>query len=376
MKKLLLVGATLLAVGLSQPTNAEASTTESKVVSTQTESVALSEDDLVDMLKDVTSNYKAFMKQAVSDVFKTWTIKFNTEIDPDTFNRDNVYVVDEQGEKLMTVVKYKEGTNEGVIMAPGIGYEKGVNYTLVVTEDVKTTKGVALSQGVTMNFELSGDDSQQNDKDIHEYSKEELEDWIDKEEELTRLREYPIKNEFWDNLDEANENLRTRTGWNDEEVDRVFLQPSKEFMQLYFNRDYSTIGESFKEDIKYFFRHDHTYRGKEYDAFGELPNLFDALVQDTKEEKRISESIFVTDLSMVHQMHEGWNTNNRIRGTQYIRYTSGSHLPEELDLNKWYKRDVDVQLANYAGNNTITWETAMYVFDGVYELTSYEEVEK
>ncbi|WP_272913639.1 hypothetical protein [Pontibacillus yanchengensis] len=39
-----------MTVGLSQPTNAEASSTESKVISFKTESVALSKDDVVDIV--------------------------------------------------------------------------------------------------------------------------------------------------------------------------------------------------------------------------------------------------------------------------------------------------------------------------------------
>ncbi|MYL53761.1 hypothetical protein GLW08_10475 [Pontibacillus yanchengensis] len=375
MKRLLLVGVSILTIGVYQPISVDASNQELNV---ENEAGAISKGNIVDQLRDVKSDFKELMKKSISDGSKTWTINFNTEIDSETFNNESVYVVDGEGNKLTTKVTYIDESKEGVVYAPDTGYKKSVNYTLIVTEDVKTNKGVALSQGVTMKFELSGDDSEQSSKDIHDFSKEELEAWIDKEEDLTRLREYPVQNDMFNNdLKKTNDEFMSTPGNTEDVMNEYFLQPASGYMEAYYNRNYKIIGEQFKDEISYYFKSSHIHNDVFY-AKENLKKMFEVFVQETREEKLNSESIFVTDLSMYYQaMDDLGFPSDRMRGTQYIKYKSGNVLPEGVELNKWYKRDVDVKLLNNAVNrNIITWETAVYAFDGILPLSSYEKVSK
>lgn len=104
-------------------------------------------------------------------------------------------------------------------------------------------------------------------------------------------------------------------------------------------------------------------------------DMFEVFVQEAKDEKRISESIFVTDVSMVHlQEPDQFTTHNMVRGTQYIRYTSGNNLPEGIQLNKWYKRDLDVRY--FAETKEVPWEATYDVYHSIYPITEFEEVKE
>ncbi|OEH92537.1 S-layer homology domain-containing protein [Bacillus solimangrovi] len=207
---------------------------------------------------------------------------------------------------------------------------------------------------------------------LHQFSKAELEKYIDKEADLERLRNTPIENKWHPTLAKSNTFMVESLGFN--RVNDSYFESASGFMKINENRDYRTIGQEFINDIRYYFKSPFTYKEKHYSEH-ELVDLFDVFLQETKEEKRISESLYVSDPSMVHQKYEGMRVTNRVRGTQYIRYTSGTNLPEGVKLNKWYKRDVDVVLINGATRREyITWDFAMNGFKEIDAITSYKEV--
>lgn len=357
MKKALILGATILTFGVAQPVHAEG--LPSKV----------SSDEIIDL--------KTIQERVITDPLKVWSVKFNTEIDSDTFHNANVYVIDEERNRLKsTYASSKEGVNEGKVHVSGFGYKEGENYTLVVTEGVQSTSGESLSQGLKMNLSLSGDSSNSTEeKSIHEYSKEELVAWIDKGADLKRLKTYPIKNDFWDNdFEKATAGMLEHYG--EERLNDMYIETAEDFMDLYFNRDYKTIGGEWIKELRYHYKSGFTYNGKSYSREN-LQDMFNTFVQETKEEERVSESIFVTDVSMAYRMDYLWKTGNMVRGTQYIRYTSGTNLPEGVELNKWYKRDIDIKMKNSATDRSVvTWEVAYFAFDQIFDLSPYEEVQK
>ncbi|MDX8363521.1 S-layer homology domain-containing protein, partial [Cytobacillus sp. IB215316] len=214
------------------------------------------------------------------------------------------------------------------------------------------------------------------EKSIHDYSKEELESWIDKEADLERLSDYPVDHEIFDSLAEVNQFLRYPNKYQDltDQITERRLNVAIGYMNVYFNRNYNNIGENWISDIKYYYRSGQTYNDVSYSR-DQLPELFDEFVRETKSNKVISESIFVTDISMYHAVQKGFQTGERIRGTKYLRYTSGTNLPEGLVINKWYKRDVDVQV-HFPRINTVSWETPDWVFEEIFPITSYEEVKQ
>jgi hypothetical protein len=215
------------------------------------------------------------------------------------------------------------------------------------------------------------------EKSIHAYSKTEMEKWIDREADIARLYNKPIQNKMWNNsLKELNGFMLKSQG--EAYFNKYFIQPAAGYMDVFFNRNYKTIGEQFKKDLRYYIKSSQTHKGVEYTAMKTLPKYFDVVVQDTKNEKQISESIFVTNETLYYQLDDSIRTHDRVRGTQYIRYTSGTNLPKGVQLNKWYKRDIEVQLKNFAinGSSTIKWATTMWAFDGHYPITSFVELKK
>ncbi|WP_214484976.1 S-layer homology domain-containing protein, partial [Bacillus sp. SM2101] len=213
------------------------------------------------------------------------------------------------------------------------------------------------------------------EKTIHDYSKEELESWIDREADLERLNDYPVEHDIFDSLAEVNHFKRYPNKYQDktEELTKDRLNVVIGYMDKYFNRDYRTIGDNWIEDIRYYYRDNVTYNGVEY-SWKQLPQFFDELVQETKNNKLASESIFVTDISMYHSVQEGRQSEQRVRGTQYIRYSSGTDLPIGIELNKWYVRDLDVQVHFPQKTDTVSWDTPNWVFEDIFPISSYEEV--
>jgi hypothetical protein len=249
-----------------------------------------------------------------------------------------------------------------------------------------TTKTVTItsSSPTETSNEPKGEDTITNreedsaENSIHNYTKEEMKSWIDKDADLIRLDKYPIASDFHDTLAEAN---ASELGLDDPRFDPIKTiienryNPLVKYMDTYYNRDYRTIGDEWIKGIRHMYRTDWKYKGDVYDARdGELPMLFDRFVQETKDNNWIMESIFVTDLSMVFHQQINGKPQKKIRGTQYIRYSSGTNLPEGLELNKWYKRDIDVVLWSPSYGSRVAWDTSPWVLDVIDPITFYQEV--
>lgn len=102
-----------------------------------------------------TSDYNQFPKKEIIDIFKSWTITFNRDLDEDTFNHNNVFLIDEASNRLDVTLQYTTGSKEGIIYAPALGYKEGIQYTLIITKGIKTKDDIPLQKGIMMNFELT-----------------------------------------------------------------------------------------------------------------------------------------------------------------------------------------------------------------------------
>jgi hypothetical protein len=218
----------------------------------------------------------------------------------------------------------------------------------------------------------------EKEKSIHTYTKSELKGWINKEEDFKRLAtKYPLKDENFPIFVENNrfhlspvEGLDYTESFNEDRV-----RPVQSYMEAYFNVNYNTIGNTWINNIRYYYRpyHPYVYNGVSY-PLEKLPTMFSKIVQDIKNDKIISESVFITDISMYHNDQMDGIGDIKVRGTQYIRYTSGSSLPKGVTLNKWYKRDIDVEIRKPMNTNLMKWETSDWVFEKITSLSSYQEV--
>ncbi|MCD5324316.1 MULTISPECIES: M14 family zinc carboxypeptidase [Pontibacillus] len=83
---------------------------------------------------------------------KSWTITLNTKIDPDSVNRDNVYI---QGEYGSTVsVDSVEVAGEKITISPLPGsYERGQTYTMYI-KDLASIYGKKMEKPVEMTFTI------------------------------------------------------------------------------------------------------------------------------------------------------------------------------------------------------------------------------
>ncbi|CAM4028118.1 S-layer homology domain-containing protein [Paenibacillus alkaliterrae] len=213
---------------------------------------------------------------------------------------------------------------------------------------------------------------------IHKFSKSQLEAWIDKEADIERLSKLPINHYTGTSLAENHDALIYPMGHNsstnDTELVTQAMNDMVGFMNLYENLDYRTIGDAWKNQIRRYYSKDFTYGGVYYSA-ADLPKLFDVYVKQVKSGKYIQESFFVTDLSLTFKQKktEDSRTDYIVRMTEYTRFTTDPGLAG-VELNKWYKRDIDVRYMQNLWGDRVSWDTADNLYAGYTVVTPYKEV--
>ncbi|MBU8877948.1 hypothetical protein BGM26_02935 [Bacillus sp. FJAT-29790] len=98
-------------------------------------------------------------KQITTDKKALWRILFNLEVDPSTINQENIYVVDENGNKMDTTLKLSNTDGRHIIVLPpheGYSYEEV--YKLIV-KNVKSKKGKILDREGEMLFLIKDENS-------------------------------------------------------------------------------------------------------------------------------------------------------------------------------------------------------------------------
>ena len=101
-----------------------------------------------------TSGLDQTVKQALK--FKTgnfvWKIRFNTALDPQTVNNNNLTVTSSLGQ-LKTDITYDDLTNE-IEITPLEPYAKDESYTLNISKRVTSKGGKPLKNNVEVKFRL------------------------------------------------------------------------------------------------------------------------------------------------------------------------------------------------------------------------------
>lgn len=89
--------------------------------------------------------------------FKTgkfvWRVRFNTPLDPKSVNRETMYVVNSEGQKLQTFINY-DTEHELIEVEPLEAYATSEQYTLIITTNVKSKGGQSLPEPVQIKFKL------------------------------------------------------------------------------------------------------------------------------------------------------------------------------------------------------------------------------
>ena len=92
--------------------------------------------------------------EAVENVVPTkeWTITFSQRVDQATLNDQNIYVKDQNGEKVAVDIKQK--ANSAVVVTPKRAYQPGNEYALFITENVRSHVNNELTEAVKMPFTI------------------------------------------------------------------------------------------------------------------------------------------------------------------------------------------------------------------------------
>ncbi|MBD0383869.1 S-layer homology domain-containing protein [Paenibacillus sedimenti] len=217
------------------------------------------------------------------------------------------------------------------------------------------------------------------EQDVQKFSKSQLEAWVDKDADIKRLANLPINHYTGTSLAKNHDALIYPMGHdsstNDTELVTQAMNDMIGWMNVYENLDYRTVGDSWKNKMLRYYSQSSTYHGVHY-SNEDLPKLIDVYVKEVKDGKYIQESFFVTDLSLAFKQKRTEYSNNEfvIRGTQYVRFTSVTDLPEGVELNKWYKRDVDVKYMQNLWGDKVSWDTADNIAAGYTVITPYKLV--
>lgn len=128
------------------------------------------------------SNVKAvnFTDNQTVDANKTWTIKFNNEIQLDDLTRQDIFVIDERGNAVDVSLKLGQDGKSVIVTAPECGYGGGKSYTLHVANEVHSINGKTLNDGCCLNFNVkrkpnSGGIVTFKDKNLEQEIRDEIE---------------------------------------------------------------------------------------------------------------------------------------------------------------------------------------------------------
>lgn len=84
---------------------------------------------------------------------KEWTVKFNTQLKPETINSENIKVYkDGDSNNLAVSVRPGKNSDEAIVGSPAGGYVPGRTYYLIISENVQAVSGKTLSKPVKMKF--------------------------------------------------------------------------------------------------------------------------------------------------------------------------------------------------------------------------------
>lgn len=97
------------------------------------------------------STFKDMGTKSNVTLSKAWTVNFNKYLSADSVNNANVVVIGDNNNYIDINVSLTN-SDKSIVVKPVENYESNKNYTLIVTENVKSADGMPLSEEVRMNF--------------------------------------------------------------------------------------------------------------------------------------------------------------------------------------------------------------------------------
>jgi lipoprotein-anchoring transpeptidase ErfK/SrfK/small nuclear ribonucleoprotein (snRNP)-like protein len=98
---------------------------------------------------------------------KVWSIYFNKAIVLDEVTKENVYILDDSGEKVNITLELDKNEKVLLVKPPSQGYEVGKTYVLEITEKVHTATNENLKQPISFQFKIETPVYIVNSKDIN-----------------------------------------------------------------------------------------------------------------------------------------------------------------------------------------------------------------
>lgn len=101
-------------------------------------------------LKRTLEEYKILKEGIAPSANHPWTIEFNQDVDASSVTSNNVYIMDENGNKLSLINPRVDGKK--IILDNTGSFTKDKKYTIVIKKTVKSKDGKSLDQGINMKF--------------------------------------------------------------------------------------------------------------------------------------------------------------------------------------------------------------------------------
>lgn len=95
------------------------------------------------------NNYKSMSPKSNVATDKSWYVKFTREIDKSTVNDDNIYMTDQNDNKIKCYLEVQPD-NKTVKVVSLVYYKYDATYNLIVSSNVKEASGKNLSHSIKM----------------------------------------------------------------------------------------------------------------------------------------------------------------------------------------------------------------------------------
>lgn len=91
--------------------------------------------------------------QTTTDIYKEWAINFSKQVDASSITTDNLYIENEQGQKVLTKEPVIEGNK--VKIAPVNAYTISETYKLMIVSTIKSLQGQSLTRNTSFTFTIA-----------------------------------------------------------------------------------------------------------------------------------------------------------------------------------------------------------------------------
>lgn len=101
------------------------------------------------------SNIKVFPARTDVAVDKKWTLKFNKQLNSQTVKKDNIQILDSNGQPVSVTVQLNSDNMSIDVLPPSSKYTNGQTYSMIVKRSLLSKGNAQLSQEVRMNFTIT-----------------------------------------------------------------------------------------------------------------------------------------------------------------------------------------------------------------------------